>query len=117
MPYLPTYLIFPDLLSFTVISTDNEALHYIIFFILSSFPLLVTFNKPQEPHNNVSIFSTFWNPPPHLRFTDMRYIKTMNFVNSPFRTNSMKVAVLLTNHGDTQTPKSIITTAINCDRN
>jgi len=47
----------------------------------------------------------------------MRYLETMNFVNSPFRANSLKVAVLLTNHGDTQTPKSTITTAINCDRN
>jgi len=47
----------------------------------------------------------------------MTYIKTMNFVSSPFVTNSMKVAVLLTNHGDTQTPKSATTTAINCDRN
>jgi len=47
----------------------------------------------------------------------MRYIKTMTFVDSRFITHSTKVAVLLTNHGDTQTHKSTITTAINCDRN
>jgi len=41
----PTYLIFPDLLSLTLISTDYKALHYVIFSLLSSLPLLVSFNK------------------------------------------------------------------------
>jgi len=63
-----------------------------------------------------TFLAQFWKTL-HLRFTDMRFIKTITFVDSPFITNSMKVAVLLTNHGDTQTPNSTITTAINCDRN
>jgi hypothetical protein len=53
---LPTYLIFPDLLSFTVISTDYKALYYVTFSILSLLPLLVSFSKPQEPHKICKYF-------------------------------------------------------------